>query len=83
MMSGDAVATGNAATLGAPEGGVLGGPSIAGFLQGVLEARPTTRVWLAASLRAEWEGAIQASGAVCQLLTLEGRDALNTLMDTA
>jgi phosphoglycolate phosphatase-like HAD superfamily hydrolase len=72
-----------AATLGAPEGGVLGGAAIDGFLTALLSAQPCSRVWLAASLQEVWEDRIHASGARCERLTLEGRDALNTLMDAA
>jgi len=70
-----------AAALGAPEGGVLAGPSLGGFLEALLDPRATRRVHLAASLQGEWEGRIQASGIGCRPLKLEGRGVLDTLMD--
>jgi phosphoglycolate phosphatase-like HAD superfamily hydrolase len=82
-MSGGAVNIRGAETLGAPVGGVLGGPSLPGFLEALLAARPSRRIWLAGSLGPQWAEKIEASGAQCSLLTLEGRDVLNTLMDAA
>jgi phosphoglycolate phosphatase-like HAD superfamily hydrolase len=72
-----------AAALGAPRGGVLGGPTTSGFLDALLRARPAKRVWLAASLQEAWEAKILATGAQCQILWLEGREVLSTLMDAA
>ena len=77
------VDTWSAAALGAPEGGVLGGTSIDAFLATLLQVRPSGRVWLASSLTAAWQARIEASGARCTPLTLEGRDVLSVLMDMA
>ena len=71
------------AALGAPRGGALGGASIDALLETLLKARPARKVWLAASLRPAWEARILAAGAECGVLTLEGRDVLAVLMDTA
>lgn len=71
------------AFLGAPAGGALAGPSIDGFLAALLQARPPKRVWLAGSLRETWEARIRDAGSLCEVLTLEGRDVLNVLMDAA
>lgn len=69
------------AALGAPRGGALAGASIDAFLLALLAARPPRRVWVAGSLRAQWEAPIRAAGAECRVLQLEGREVLNTLMD--
>jgi len=71
------------AALGAPRGGVLGGPSIEALLEDLLRVRPAAKIWLAASLQPLWEARIRAAGADCGILTLEGRDVLATLMDAA
>jgi len=73
----------NGAALGAPRGGVLGGPSIESLLDDLLRARPAAKIWLAASLQPDWEARIRAAGAECGILTLAGRDVLATLMDAA
>lgn len=70
-----------AAALGAPEGGVLAGASLGGFLEALLDPATTRRVLLAASLQGEWEGRVRAAGIACETLRLEGRGVLDTLMD--
>jgi len=51
-----------AARLGAPEGGVLCGPSLPALLETVLAAMPSGRVFLAPSLAPAWIGRIEARG---------------------
>jgi phosphoglycolate phosphatase-like HAD superfamily hydrolase len=70
-----------AAALGAPAGGALAAPDIPAFLGALLQVRRNRRIWLAASLQEDWEARIRSSGAECGILTLEGRDVLNALMD--
>ena len=82
-MSGGVVTKVGAASLGAPDGGVLGGASLPGFLEALLRCGACARVWLAASLVPEWGDRVRAAGCACVSLALEGRDALNTLMDAA
>jgi len=71
------------AALGAPPGGALAGASIDALLQALLAGRAPVRVWVAESLRPEWEDRIRAAGPECRSLWLEGREVLNTLMDAA
>lgn len=62
---------------------MLGAPSIDAFLEALLRTSACGRVWLAGSLQETWQGRVQRSGIPCEILTLEGRDVANTLMDTA
>lgn len=79
----DLVARRAPAALGAPEGGALGGPSIAAFLEALLTTRPCRRIWLPGSQAHAWEARIRAAGADCAVMHLESRSALDTLMDAA
>ena len=70
-----------AAGLGAPEGGVLQGPSIHGLLEALLQASPAGRIILPTSLVAEWAPRLEALGRPWLRIHLEGQGVLDTLMD--
>jgi phosphoglycolate phosphatase-like HAD superfamily hydrolase len=67
--------------LGAPAGGVLGGPSIDALLEALLQATPPGRIILPTSLVATWAPRLQALGRPWTQLHIEGQSALDTLMD--
>jgi phosphoglycolate phosphatase-like HAD superfamily hydrolase len=70
-----------AARLGAPEQGVLAGPSVDDLLERVLAGCQPSRVILAGSLQPHWAPRLDTLGLPWAALVLEGRGALDILMD--
>ncbi|BDU75878.1 hypothetical protein METESE_08360 [Mesoterricola sediminis] len=70
-----------AARLGAPEGGVLAGRDLSGFLEALLDPGATPRIHVAGSLQGQWAARIQGAGIACEVLRLETGSVLDTLMD--
>ena len=72
-----------AARLGAPEQGVLAGPSLDSLLEALLAATGPGEIILAGSLQPHWAPRLDALDRPWRALRLEGRDALDTLMEAA
>ena len=72
-----------AARLGASEPGVLAGASVDGLLEALLAATGPGTILLAGSLQPHWAPRLDALDRPWRALHLEGRAAMDTLMDAA